>query len=471
MQDSKAISGIVIDAAHGGDDIGNTGNGLQEKNLTLEASNYMYQRFQEIGIPVTITRKEDITLSDEERAKKALDSFGKNPNVILLSNNINSGGEEGAEVIYALRNNDILAKNILESIGAAGQITRKYYQRRLPEDTSKDYYNIIRDTPPLQSLVIKYGYIDNVNDAKRLENNLIDYAEAVVKAVTQYAGYTYIAPDGNEENLYVVKKGDSLWSIAQKFGITVEELKKANKLTSTNLQVGQVLVIPSLSPPNNNYISYTVQAGDTLYQIATKYNTSVQSIIDFNNLKSTVLTIGQVLKIPTNEEVPLPPENDVIIYVVKKGDSLWSIAKSYDVTVDDIINANNLTSTSLQVGQQLKIPKKDSIPPSTTTTHVVKKGDSLWSIAKQYNVNINDLIKINNLSTNTLQIGQELIIPNTSQTTMLYTVQKGDSLWSIANKFNTTVENLKKINNLLNDTLQIGQILKVPNEKIISKEI
>ena len=117
----------------------------------------MYDRFKELGIPVAITRDSDTTLSPSDRVNTILNKFGNSSDVILISNHVNSGGGEGAEVIYALRNKDTLAKNILNNIGATGQETRKYYQRRLPSDTSKDYYFIHRNTGNLEPLIVEYG--------------------------------------------------------------------------------------------------------------------------------------------------------------------------------------------------------------------------------------------------------------------------------------------------------------------------
>lgn len=84
---------IVIDAGHGGDDPGASGNGIIEKNLTLDISKYMYNRFRELGIPVAITRDSDITLTPTERTQKILDQFGNSKDVIVISNHINAGGE------------------------------------------------------------------------------------------------------------------------------------------------------------------------------------------------------------------------------------------------------------------------------------------------------------------------------------------------------------------------------------------
>ena len=104
----------------------------------------------------------------------------------------------------------------------------------------------------------------------------------------------------------------------------------------------------------------------------------------------------------------MPTENDEtgITYVVRSGDSLWSIAKRYDVTVDELKNVTGLTSNLLTMGQELVIPQT-----SGYKTYIVKSGDSLWKIASNYGVNVNDLIKLNNLTSTVLQIGQTLLIP------------------------------------------------------------
>lgn len=92
--DTRAVKGIVIDAGHGGEDPGAIGNNLQEKDLTLQAAKYMYQRFKELGIPATIVRDTDETLPREERIRRIMDAYGNDPNVVLISNHINAGGGE-----------------------------------------------------------------------------------------------------------------------------------------------------------------------------------------------------------------------------------------------------------------------------------------------------------------------------------------------------------------------------------------
>lgn len=400
---------VVIDAGHGGSDSGAIGNGIIEKNLTLDISKYMYDRLKELGVPVKLTRNSDVDLPASERPQRVLDQYGNGKDVIVISNHINAGGAEGAEVIYALRNKDTLAKKILDELEKQGQLVRKYYQRRLPRDYNKDYYYMLRNTPNTEALIVEYGFLDNTSDANKLKNNYKKYAEAVVKAITEYAGYKYVPLAGSD--YYVVKKGDTLWSIARAYGLTVDKLKSLNNLTSNNLTIGDSLIVKdssensdnSSSVDNNKY--YIVKKGDSLYSIARRNNMTVDELKSLNNLTSNILSIGQKLIISSGSNVP----NNV--YVVKKGDTLWSIANNFNVSVNDLKNANNKSNNSLSIGEQLIIPGKSTGENVSTIIYTVKSGDNLYSIARRYNVTVNEIKSLNNLSSNLLSIGQKLSIP------------------------------------------------------------
>ena len=455
--EDRAVRKVIIDPGHGGTDAGATGNNLLEKDYNLLISKYMYDRFKELGIPVAITRDSDTTLSPTDRVNTILNKFGNSSDVILISNHVNSGGGEGAEVIYALRNRDTLARRILENIGSTGQETRKYYQRRLPSDTSKDYYFIHRNTGNLEPLIVEYGFIDDTKDVEFLKENYKELAEAVISAVANYIGVPYTPPEGITTNTYVVQKGDSLYSIANKLGTTVSELKKENNLTTNTLQIGEVLRIPTKEIYEEEENVYIVQKGDTLYSIAAANNTTVDELKKANNLTSNILSTGQLLKIPS----ALLPEST---YIVKKGDSLYSIANKYNTTVDERKRINNLTSNILSIGQVLKLPSdkvSDVEKEENTISYTVQKGDSLYSIARKYSTTIDKIKDLNNLTTNLLSIGQVLLIPTDTNLETTYTVQKGDSLYSIAKKYDTTVDRLKQLNNLKSNLLSIGQILIV----------
>ena len=342
---------VVIDAGHGGSDSGAvSSSGVREKDLTLMISQYMYEEFQKRGVPVTLIRNTDETISPTERVQRILAAYGDNPNVVIISNHINAAGSdiqgaEGAEVIYALRDNDNLASNILTALGNAGQKMRKVYQRRYPSDTSKDYYFMHRNTgSQTHPVIVEYGFIDNPEDLAKIQANYKEYVDAVVNAVIATANGETISSEMSG-NTYTVKSGDSLWSIANKYNTSVSELKSLNNLNSNNLQVGQILILPG-EQSNNEDNTYTVKSGDSLWSIANKYNTSVNELKSLNNLSSDILQIGQVLKLPSNNK----------LYIVKSGDSLWNIANRYNTTVNTLKNLNNLSSNSLTIGQELILP-------------------------------------------------------------------------------------------------------------------
>ena len=399
--DKRALKKVILDSGHGGSDSGTVANGIVEKDYNLKISDYIHKRLDEMGVPNKMTRTSDVTLTPSERPKKVQSFYGNGSDVIVVSNHINAGGGDGAEVIYALRNNDTFAKKIAKEFENAGQNVRKYYQRRLPSNPAKDYYYIMRDTPNNETVIVEYGFADSDgDDVSQLKNNWENLAEAVTKANVEYAGGKYVAPI--DSNYYTVKSGDSLWSISRKFGVSVSELKEANNLSSNLLSIGQNLIIPG-KVSQKEIDEYAVQKGDTLYGIARKFNTTVDNLKSLNNITTDSLAIGQILKIPGEENIK---ENT---YTVKKGDNLYSIARTYGTTVDKLKDINNLTSNNLSIGQVLKLPSGDTTKDNIVYT--VQKGDSLYSIAREYGTTVDALKKLNNITSNTLSIGQKLLLP------------------------------------------------------------
>ncbi|MBR7041879.1 MAG: LysM peptidoglycan-binding domain-containing protein [Bacilli bacterium] len=224
------------------------------------------------------------------------------------------------------------------------------------------------------------------------------------------------------QETYTVKPGDTLYGISNQYGVSVTELAELNGIKGSNLAIGTILKIPNKSGTNpSNMFMYTVKKGDTLYSVATKYKTTPKKIMDLNYLKSTSIKPGDVLRIPetyTKEEDMSVP--NYISYTIKKGDTLYSIAKANNVPIDTIISDNNLTSNNLNVGKVLKIriPNNTIIEecygsdytPQKTQNYIVKSGDNLYSIAKKFNTTVDEIKRKNNLKTNTLSIGQKLII-------------------------------------------------------------
>ena len=392
---------IVIDPSKGGRESGVTGNGIVEKDYNLLISEYIFNRLKSLGADVKIIRTTDEYISEDDRANKILNAYGNNSKVVALSNMLGNTGS-GAEIIYALRNNSNLASSLAENLDDAGLTVSKYYQRRSENDTSKDYYNIQKDTGLIETIIVNYGNINNINEATNIKNEWEDYAEAVVKSLANYTNVPYYK-EGESQEIYTVKKGDSLWKIANKYNTTVEKLKSANNLKTNTLSVGQKLVIPSISVSPEVSDTYIVQKGDSLWSIANKFNMTVSELKNLNNLTNNLLSIGQVLKIKDSSN------NGKTTYTVQKGDSLWVIANKYGITTEELKNYNKLTSNLLSIGQVLKIPQGKT---STENIYTVKKGDSLWTIANRYNTTVEKIKVLNNLTSNLLSIGQQLKIPN-----------------------------------------------------------
>ena len=392
---------IVIDPSKGGRESGVTGNGIVEKDYNLLISEYIFNRLKSLGADVKIIRTTDEYISEDDRANKILNAYGNNSKVVALSNMLGNTGS-GAEIIYALRNNSNLASALAENLDDAGLTVSKYYQRRSENDTSKDYYNIQKDTGLIETIIVNYGNINNINEATNIKNEWEDYAEAVVKSLANYTNVPYYK-EGESQEIYTAKKGDSLWKIANKYNTTVEKLKSANNLKTNTLSVGQKLVIPSISVSPEVSDTYIVQKGDSLWSIANKFNMTVSELKNLNNLTNNLLSIGQVLKIKDSSN------NGKTTYTVQKGDSLWVIANKYGITTEELKSYNNLTSNLLSIGQVLKIPQGKT---STENIYTVKKGDSLWTIANRYNTTVEKIKVLNNLTSNLLSIGQQLKIPN-----------------------------------------------------------
>lgn len=258
-------------------------------------------------------------------------------------------------------------------------------------------------------------------------------------------------------NMHIVNKGETLWLIARKYNLSVELILATNDIANSELiSIGQEMKIPShknavaetkivnqavidkkndninnniSQPENAEPIVYTVKAGDNLWNISRKYGVSVEVIVSVNNLKEkNLLSIGQKLEIPaigggvSNSNQKQEPT--IITYTVVKGDNLWSISQRYDVKMSTIITTNNLKEISrLSIGQKLKLPITnmdiakaegyDQEAAAEEIVYYVKKGESLWSISREYNVKLESIIAANSITdASKISTGQQLRIPN-----------------------------------------------------------
>lgn len=233
---------------------------------------------------------------------------------------------------------------------------------------------------------------------------------------------------------YTVEPGDTLFSIAQKYGTDLETVRQLNFLFSDAISAGQVLRLPLLDgytqagAPTATPVPfrYPIQSGDTLTGIAQKFGVSTDELISVNNIVDTnSLYVGQEIVIPgragTNvvfdsgsTNVESSPANQAV-HIVRPGEGLLAIAERYNVSASDIANANNIQNRELlRTGQRLFIPGVSASQAETisSTVHTVAAGQGLLQIAVQYGVDVDEIIEANNiLNTELIYPGQQLIIP------------------------------------------------------------
>lgn len=309
------------------------------------------------------------------------------------------------------------------------------------------------------SLVEKYNLrgVGNWNIVQGTEGIWNNYATGLPDSVPVSNPYIPPVEKAPQGSTYSVVAGDSLSQIAKKFGTTVNEIKELNHLTSDMIFVGQTLLIPN---------EQVVEEAEPVEVAPEPTDEEVIVPID----EPTQPESNTVEEAPQTENAPV--ENTVTeatTYVVSAGDSLYRIAQKFNTTINAIIEANNLTTDTIYIGQSLTIPTDttvESVAPASITYTVVP-GDSLSLIAKRYNTSVQAIKNANHLTSDTIYVGQQLTIPSdqqesAEQSLINYTVVAGDSLSVIAKRYNTSVNEIKRINNLQSDMIRIGQVLKIP---------
>jgi len=336
----------------------------------------------------------------------------------------------------------------------------------------------VKSGDTLSAISAKYGVsVANLKTWNSLTSDTIYVNQALtIKGGTITVGTTAPTPtptpapapttSTTSSTSYAVKSGDTLSAISAKYGVSVADLKTWNNLTSDAIYVNQALTIkggtitvgttaptptpapaPAPTTSTTSSTSYAVKSGDTLSAISAKYGVSVEDLKTWNNLTSDTIYVNQALTIkggttpvgataaptpistPTSTPVvttaPTPTPISITSisttsstsYAVKSGDTLSAIGAKYSVSVASLKIANNLTSDTIYVGQKLIIKTTNTVPNATITTiatnsnvHVVVSGDSLWDIAQKYSMSVSELKAANYLKSDVIFVGQSLII-------------------------------------------------------------
>ena len=296
--------------------------------------------------------------------------------------------------------------------------------------------------------------------------------------------------------IYTVKKGDTLWSISQQVGTSVELIRKQNQnIDPNNLYIGQKLVITiSSGETGSNYVNYTVRSGDTLWKIARQYRTTVEKIIQDNRLNYPYYVyVGQVLRIARSN---YPAPGKYFYYTVKAGDILWNIAQKYGTTVEQLVKLNKIRNAyDLYIGRRLLVPKTVvPVNPEPGQDHnsnyvpyafyQVQKGDKTWTIADTFGIRTSILVRYNQIKDiNNLKVGDVLIIPLQQSTKLsyikkasaglnkYYRVRSNETLAAIAEYYQVPVEGIRAINRMTKqEEVYTGQRLLMPVSPALFKK-
>jgi len=370
-----------------------------------------------------------------------------------------------------------------------------------------------------------------------------------------FASNTTIASNTTSSTKYhKVRRGDTLSEISNNYGVSMSDLKKWNKLKSNKVPLGRSLKIyttesiavvdkkpikndtasikmskSAVASNGKNYIEekvfsnkdvikyHKVKRGDNIGELANKYDVSIADVKKWNKLKNNNINLGATIKIIKNERVAtivrkevkpekinttIEEENQVAeneeqvnpedFYVIQKGDNLFTIAKKFNVSLEDLKQWNNLEDGTIQSGSKLvlnnaKTTSKDNedAPKAETKTveYVVKNGDNLGVIAKKYSASVSDIKDWNDLEDDNIVVGSRLIVskklfitadnsPKIAKSKAIaqskneevkhYFVKKGDSLFSIAKKYpGVSISDIKKWNGISNESIKPGMKLRI----------
>jgi len=354
-----------------------------------------------------------------------------------------------------------------------------------------------------------FAYPKSVADSTRPDSDEAqrNQGKNVIKTDTEVV----VVPPKGKRSTYTVQAGDTLVLIAMKNGVNWRDVAKWNQIDpNSTLYAGTTIYLydakPQAAAPakaKEQPESYVVKANDTLTGVANQFGLSVKQLADYNNLNTNSgLFVGQKLNLKETAEMRAKAaeqkaaETKVTTqsYTVKRGEYLKLIADRHGLSNAELaaLTPGLTAGSSLLVGQRINVPVSDSkaeaktetaaesrrAAPSTSTAEIktenytVQRGDTLSSVAAQSKMSLADLAALNQISTNTgLRIGQTLKIPAGSTIPDSYTVQSGDTLTAIANRYNLSLEQIATLNGISRTAgLRTGQRLKLSGAPVSVEE-
>lgn len=403
---------IVIDPGHGGEDPGSIGPSRKyEKNATLSISKKLAAQLNAVpGIKTRLTRNADYFVNLNRRVAIARENEAH----LLISIHADAfttpqprGGSvfvlntrrANTEISRWIENKEKQSE-LLGGSGAAftGNIDDKNVNQTLLDlqfsHSQKEGYKLAT------AILSEMGKVAKLHNSKPINTSLAVLRSPQIPSVLVETGF--ISNPTEEKLLFQRSHQDKLARAVTK---AVVKYLKANP--------PEGIILSNATSSTGNVSQHKVSRGESLSVIASKYGTSTQALMKLNNLKSSSLAIGQVLKIPSSAQGSSSSsavKTKTITHTVKSGEYLGKIASRYKVLVADIKRENRLKSETLRVGQKLRITVEVKDIP--LRKHKVARGDYLGKIASKYGVSVDAIRKANNLRSDSLAVGQVLIIPH-----------------------------------------------------------
>lgn len=321
------------------------------------------------------------------------------------------------------------------------------------------------------------------------------------------------APSAQQYVSYTVKQGETLYSLSKAFDLSQSDLIAANPALKNGLKSGQLLHIPVPEKPLAqeelpSFLTYKVKKGNTLHYIANRFGVTVEDILKYNPQARNGIRKKDVLRIPdradlerirrkadTVRKIDLAKEPETVNHIVKPGETLYGISRQHKVAISDIIKLNPKAGERLAVGMTLKIPVQQEQPGTAVTAeeatsgdnmavepgsffvHLVQSGETFWSLEQKYNATQEELEAYNPVLKEGLKTGLRIripyknvpdfkVVPEDKSAFDKYTVQRGETVYGLAKRFKLSIAELKQVNPVLEYRgLVEGETILIPREE------
>ncbi len=434
------------------------------KSILLSITSLIF--FSITLLPASLQAKEHIVKKGDTLYSLAI-KYSSTANKLRQVNNLSSDKLKLGEVLLIPQS----LKEYNSEIGIAKKI-----ETPLPDNKKLNFVKkpteikseVKKDTPSKTTKTIEvYNFVSD----KAASNQIAEKTTPTIYQNSSGATYT-------------VRSGDTISQIAEKLNVSSKELRSLNGISGSKISIGQKLKIPGIYTAKKQPVvtqetpsKYTVRKGDTLSQIAERHGVSVRNLKAYNGINSNNIKVGNDLKIP-GQSYTAPPQIKTAKYKVRSGDTLSSISLKFGTNVSTIKSLNGLSSNLLKIGKTLNVPQGKAIKDyaRSTVNYTVKSGDTLSTIASRFDVSTSRIKSLNNLASSFIKKGQKLKIPSqglSSKTVakeINHKVRKGESLYSISKKYGSSVSNIKNANNISGTKIAVNQTIKIPtNEKVYLK--